>query len=68
MVSLSEATGIVGPLSEEPNCFGTMMCRIQWPEAEDSPLRVRILVLSGFPRVRRVYLLARAVYILSFAQ
>ncbi len=33
---------MVGPPSEELNCFGAMKLRIQWPEAESPPLRVRI--------------------------
>ena len=46
---------MVGPPSEELNCFGAMKLRIQRPAAERLALPVRLFIRVGSPRIRQVY-------------
>ena len=50
---------MVGPPSEGLNCFGAMKLRIQWPEAGEPLLRVRIFRRLLSHRIRQLDLLPR---------
>ncbi len=47
-------TRMVGPPSEELNCFDAMKLRIQWLGAESPPLRVVVFNHGSSPRIRQV--------------
>ncbi len=48
-------TRVVGPPSEERNCFGAMKLRIQWPEAGSLPFRAGIYKGWALVRIRQAH-------------